>query len=138
MPPTRALLPPHHASPVLHPPTNAPPSPPPPPPEFDLPAIQAFFNTAIDFVALSAYIPQASPRFQVGGRVRCAVAVGRGLALVANRAWSAARLLSPSLTTRPPAHAHPPARGTAPARCRSPASWRGSCPAWTRSLCGTA
>ena len=33
--------------------------------EFDLPAIQALFNSAVDYIGLSAYIPQASVRFEV-------------------------------------------------------------------------
>ncbi len=33
--------------------------------EFDLPAIQSFFKDAIDYVGLSAYIPQSSIRFEV-------------------------------------------------------------------------
>lgn len=32
--------------------------------EFDLPAIQALFNSAVDYIGLSAYIPQASVRFE--------------------------------------------------------------------------
>lgn len=35
------------------------------PAEFDLPAIQDFFRKAIDFVSLSAYVPQATVDFQV-------------------------------------------------------------------------
>lgn len=34
--------------------------------EFDLPAIQDFFKNSIDYVSLSAYVPQATVDFQVG------------------------------------------------------------------------
>ena len=119
------------------------------PPEFDLPSIQALFR-AVDYVGLSAYIPQANVRFQVRacrpwpadcrvartGRLCRVATLGQPLPAAPHPCLvpelgplSLVPLLMPliALTCRRlvcAACVRPP--------IRSRASWRGSCHAWTK------